>query len=42
MKDDLKWLVTISVIGLWFGFWHYVGWDAARTLVPWVLRAAGR
>jgi len=42
MKEDLKWLVAISVLGLWFGFWHFVGWDVARTLVPFVLKAAGR
>jgi len=32
--DLLKWVVTMSVVGLFFGFFHYIGWDAARTLLP--------
>ena len=35
--DTTKWIVTITVVGLWFGFFHYVGWDAARTLLPFLL-----
>ena len=42
MKDALKWLLTISVIGFWFGLWHFVGWDVARTLMPFALNALGK
>lgn len=34
LLDTAKWMLAISVVGLWFGFFHYVGWDAARSLLP--------
>ena len=36
----LQWAVFLAVIGLWLGFFAYVGWFAARglfpDLIPWV------
>ena len=40
--EGIKWLLTISVVGLWLGFFQYIGWDAARTLVPFVLEVLGK
>ena len=40
LREVLKWAVGVSAIGLWFGFWHFVVRDAARMLVPFVLREA--
>jgi len=46
MIDDLKTLAAIAVYALIAGFCGYIGWDAARTLlpvlIPWVQGALGR
>lgn len=38
--ESAKWMVTIAVVGLWLGFFLYVGWFAAKgvfpDLIPWV------
>lgn len=35
-----KWALLIAAVGLWLGFFLYVGWFAARgmfpDLIPWV------
>lgn len=38
----IGWLIQSSVASLWAGFWFCIGWDAARTLIPWLLGALGR
>ena len=46
LLDTIKWMVTITVVGLWFGFFAYVGWFAARgtfpDLIPWMQGVLGR
>jgi len=42
LVEGLKWLLTISVLGLIFGFWQFVGWDAGRTLIPCLLGGLGK
>lgn len=42
LVDTLKWAFAVSVIGFCFGFWQFIGWDGARTLVPFVLESLGR
>lgn len=32
--ESVKWMVTIAVVGLWLGFFGYVGWFAARAVFP--------
>lgn len=40
VAEVLKWMVAIATAGLWFGFFAYVGWFAARgmfpDLIPWL------
>jgi len=42
MIDDLKTLAIIAVGACLAGFFGYFGWDAAQTLLPWLLGALGR
>lgn len=39
---ELKWLWTISVFGLFVAFFGYIGWNVARTLIPFVLIAVDK
>lgn len=41
-----RWAVLIAMVGLWLGFFLYVGWFAARgtfpDLIPWVQGLLGK